>query len=136
MELLAPRRFQLHPDDHETYGDAWYTYDEAAIVRLPVGEQRDIERQTGMSLLQMFTRGRNAFIDGLTAQMWVARRMAGVTEPFDGFSPIVLLSTWEEGGDADPPADSPSSSRRAASKPSSNSSSRSSRSSRASRPAN
>lgn len=136
-ELMPPLRVRLHPEDHEKYGGDWYTYDENAIFRLPVGEQRDIERAIGMPILDMANRGRQSYVDGLTAQIWVARRMAGVAEAFDDFSPLSLLAEWEVAGPArgaDPPV-SGSSSPRAAPKKSSTGASRSSPSSHGSRPA-
>lgn len=137
MQLLPPLRFRLHEDDHEQYGADWYLYDEAAIMRLPVGELRDIERAVGMSLIEVMNRGRQGFVDGTLAQMWVARHLAGVVEPFADFAPLVMLADWEPirrraAVDADPPEASGPSSPQAARKRSSAGTSRSSRSSRTS----
>lgn len=110
MQLLPPVRFRLHADDHAAYGDQWWTYDESAIATLPVGELKDIERAIGMSIPTMFRRARAEYTDATLAQMWVARRLAGITEKLDDFAPTALLADWEpvegqaEAGDADPPA--------------------------------
>lgn len=135
MQLLPPIRFRLHADDHEKYGADWYVYDETAIMRLPVGELREIERAVGMSLIEVMNRGRQGFVDGTLAQMWIARRVTGVDEPYPAFEPMVMLADWEAvlAADADPPEASGPSSPRAARKRSSAGTSRSSPSSRASR---
>lgn len=136
VKFLPPVKFQLHADDHEKYGADWYVYDEEAILRLPVGELRDIEHTIEMSLPEMMNRSRLMYADATLAQMWVARRMAGIKESFADFTPIVFLADWEivpaKGADADPP-DSGSSKPSAAQKRSSGGSSPSSRSSRTSR---
>lgn len=113
MKLLPPARFRLHEDDRATYGADWYVYDEAKLVRLPLGELKAIEQALGgMSIPEMINRARLTYADATQAAMWVARRMAGVTETLDDFQPLVLLADWEPvngGGDADPPASSSSS---------------------------
>lgn len=134
-QLSPPLRFRLHEDDWGRYGEAWCVYDEAAIVRLPVGELKAIEDAVGMSVPAMMNRWRGQYVDGMLAQMWVARRMSGITEDLADFEPLAFLAEWEPAGaaDADPP-DSSSSSPSAAPKLSSRGTSRSSRSSRQSRP--
>lgn len=135
MQPLPPVRFRLHADDHGKYGAEWYVYDENAILRLPVGELRDIERAVGTPIIDVMNRGRQSYVDGTLAQMWIARRMAGITEPFADFEPLVMLADWEvvPAADADPPAESGPSSPPAARKRSSAGTSRSSRSTRTSR---
>lgn len=105
MILLPPLKVRLAKEDHDTYGDAWYVYDEAKIIRLPVGDLQEIERAIGMSIPTMFARHREGYIDGVLGQIWVARRMSGIIEPFDDFTPLALCVEWEAAGvgDADPP---------------------------------
>lgn len=105
MILLPPLKVRLAKEDHDTYGDSWYVYDEAKIIRLPVGELRDIEQAIGMSIPTMFHRHREGYIDGILGQIWLARRMSGITEPLDDFAPLALCVEWEAAGpgDADPP---------------------------------
>lgn len=135
MQLSPPLRCRLHADDHEKYGGDWYLYDESAVIRLPIGDLKAIEAAIGMSVPVMMNRWRQGFIDGILAQIWIARRGAGLVEDFATFEPLALLAEWEQApaGDADPP-DSSSSSPQAAPKRSSAGTSRSSRSSPASRP--
>lgn len=112
MRLLPPVRFRLAEDDHERYGSDWYVHDESAVLRIPARELIEIERQVGMTVLAMLNRSRLDFADGNLAVMWVARRLAGVVEPFDEFAPLVVLAEWERlpAADVDPPASTPSSS--------------------------
>jgi hypothetical protein len=135
VKLLPPMRFRLDPDDHEKYGSDWYTYDENTLVRLPLGELKAIEQAVGMSVPLMMDRWRGSYIDGVLAVMWTARRAAGIAEEFAAFEPVALLAEWEPApaADADPPEDSTSSTKRAASKRSSTGTNRSSRSPRTSR---
>ncbi|MET7949216.1 hypothetical protein [Micromonospora sp. NPDC005324] len=107
MKLLPPMRFRFCEDDHERYGSAWWVYDEAALVRVPASTLVEIEQQIGMGLRGMMRGVRADFTAANLASMWVARRLAGVDEPFDGFEPLVLLADWEPvpaTDDVDPPA--------------------------------
>lgn len=107
MKLLPPMRFRLHEDDHARYGSDWCVYDEAALVRVPARELIEIERQIGMGVRDMFHGVRANLTAANLASMWVARRLAGIAEPFDGFEPLVLLADWEPvpaTDDVDPPA--------------------------------
>lgn len=108
MRLLPPMRFRfLDDEDKAKYGEDWFVYDESALVRVPARELVEIERQIGMSVRDMLTRGRYQFADAELAGMWVARRLGGVDEPFDKFEPLVLLVDWEPvpaTDDVDPPA--------------------------------
>ncbi|MEO3923014.1 hypothetical protein ABGB07_03910 [Micromonosporaceae bacterium B7E4] len=97
-------RFQLHPDDHERYGDGSWLYDEAALVRLPIKELVQIESSVG-PLTNVMHRLRLDYTDARLAVVWIARRQAGIVESFDSFEPLISLATVsapEE--DADPPA--------------------------------
>lgn len=107
-------RFRFHPDDHQRYGDGWTVFDQRALGRLPVAELVEIEQTIGMSVRVLLDRLASDYADAHLAATWLARRMAGVTEDFADFNPLVLLVDWEPvpAGDADPPepaADSTSS---------------------------
>lgn len=114
MRLLPTVRLRLGEPDWERYGDQWWTYDEAALVRLPVQEliaiEGELRRELGLTLQGAMLGYRQGAIDGTLALLWVARRLGGVTEPLAEFAPLVMLAEAEVpgSGDVDPPA-SPSS---------------------------
>ena len=111
LRLLPPLLIRLHEDDHERYGAGPWRYDEAALLRLPYGELVAIEAAIGMSLTRLMYRMRQDYVDARRAAVWIARRMAGISEPLDTLEPVVTLMTVEVAGDdADPPAPAPSSS--------------------------
>lgn len=97
-------RFELHPDDHERYGDGSWVYNEAEIVRLPVKELLAIESAVG-PLTRVMNRLRQDWTDARLAAVWIARRQAGIQEPFDTFEPLISIATVSVvEDDADPPA--------------------------------
>src|SRR5687767_7310287 len=102
---MPPLLLRLHEDDHERYGAGPWRYDEAALVRLPYGELVEIEAAIGMGLPVLMYRMRKGFTDATRAAVWLARRQSGISEPLDGFEPLVTLVMSEVAGDdADPPA--------------------------------
>lgn len=109
MQPLPPVRVRLHPDDHEQYGGDWYVYDESALIRMPVRDLIAIEAEIGTGILAMMAAARMLdsprWTAATLAQIWIARRMSGITEPYAEFSPLVPLSTWEPvpADDVDPP---------------------------------
>lgn len=104
LELFPPMAFRLHEDDHERYGEGPWTYDELAVVRLPVRELIAIEAAIGMSVTTLLYRFRQDFADAKLAAAWIARRQAGTVDSFDSFDPLVTLMTVERPeADARPP---------------------------------
>jgi hypothetical protein len=96
-------RFQLHPDDHERYGDGSWVYDEAAILRLPARELINLEAAVG-PITTVLSRFREDYTDAKLAVVWIARRQAGIVEDFDTFEPLISLVTVSMPEvDADPP---------------------------------
>jgi len=96
-------RFHLHPDDHERYGDGGGVYDEAAILRLPVKELVEIESSVG-PITTVLSRFRDDYTDAKLAVVWLARRQAGIVEPFEAFEPLISLVTVSMPEvDVDPP---------------------------------
>jgi len=102
-------RFRMHVDDHERYGDAWCVYDESALSRVPARQLIEIEAAIGMSIPAMLSRLRDPesprHTEANLAVTWVARRLAGITEPYAEYEPMVLLIDWEPvtPADVDPP---------------------------------
>lgn len=106
MRLLPPVRFRFCEDDRERYGSDWTVYDESALVRVPAGELAEMERQIGMSIPTMLARSRAGYTDATRASTWVARRLDGISEPYEAYEPLVLLMEWEAvpaAADVDPP---------------------------------
>lgn len=116
MRVLRPMRFRFAEADRERYGDQWWAFDERDLTRLRARELMAVDDElrslklNAQTLLTSFARGETR---GALGVMWLARRLAGVVEPLDGFDPLPMLAEVEllDGGDdADPPAEPSSSS--------------------------
>ncbi len=112
MLILKPFRVRLtDPDDVAKYGDRWWVYDEAAIVRLPLDELAAIEAQIyPIRLKGAMEDSRQDGVMGDLIALWVAMRMAADPEhpapPFADFKPLIMLADWQRVPDeeADPGA--------------------------------
>lgn len=112
MLILKPWRVRVtDPDDVARYGDRWWLYDEAAIMRLPVDELRAIEAEIYPVRLKAAMQDNRE--DGLTGELvavWVAMRMAADPEhpapAFADFKPLIMLADWQRvpDGEVDPGA--------------------------------
>lgn len=108
-------RFRLAEKDWPTYqrGDEWFTVD-LLLSELDDMSWDDLdafEREIGTSAyLLVESERRSATARYLRVAAWLARRFAGITEPYAEFKPNVRLMEWHvvEGGDADPPVGTPS----------------------------
>lgn len=118
---MAKIRVRLSEKDRPDYdrGDEWFTIDAMLgdLDELPWDELDAIERQLDMSVMWLVEVERR----GLTvrywrALAWLARRFAGVDEPYAGFKPNVRRLESETvddepepapAGDADPPEGTP-----------------------------
>lgn len=109
--LMAPMRFQFtEPGDIERYGDGWWTYDEAQLVRLPAREQVRLEVEIGIPLVNVMDGCRRDSVMGNLAATWLAVRAvdAGLAGPFAAWQPCVMLAVWEradQGADLSAPLD-------------------------------
>lgn len=143
---------RLHPDDQPDYerGGEWvetgWPLRDGVPVMWPVGiddlpwdDHVAIRRELGREWTELQPGG----MDWVRLCIWMARRRAGITEPFADFKPRPYgFQVDQEGdeseaaaGDADPPARSPSTSAAASrSKKRSSASTRGSRGSTTSRP--
>ena len=109
MRRLPAVRFRFAEDDHEKYGDQWWTFDEADLAKLRARELAALDDilRAGLGLnvataLAAYHRGETK---GAMAVMWLARRLGGVVEQLDDFDPLVWLAETElVEVDADPPA--------------------------------
>ncbi len=106
---LPPVRFRFAEEDRERYGDGWWDFDEAKLLRLRSRELiaiddalRDELGMNMLGILQAFLLGDTR---GALGVMWMARRMGGVDEPLAEFDPLPHLAETQVGEvhDADPP---------------------------------
>jgi len=84
--------------DQEKYGKRWFTYDEAALLRLPGRELLVIEEQIGMPLPSVLNGFRRNSVLGDLGVAWIAVRahdpkLAG---DFDEFTPITMAIEWRK----------------------------------------
>jgi len=121
MELnkaLGPVEFRFtEPEDVAVYGDRWYRYSEADLIRTPARELVALEAALGMPIPDVMNGMRMSTVLGDLAAAWIGVRaydplLAG---PFNEFNPMALSLTWrpekvDEGKDQgedtpQPPAD-------------------------------
>lgn len=96
---LIRMRFKFtEPADVQAYGDGWWIYDEAAIVRRPARELVRLETEIGMVLSAIMNGMRDDSVMGTLAGTWIAIRLADpdIAGPFDAYSPIVMLTDWSK----------------------------------------
>jgi hypothetical protein len=119
---VAEIRVRLGDKDRPEYerGDEWFPADLllSNLDDLAWDDIDQVEQEYGQPISMV----RVGTVRHLRLMMWVARRRAGIVEPFARFKPVVQRFEYDgpvEGGDADPPdpsdpsgsaADTPSSS--------------------------
>lgn len=116
-------RFRFAPDDHDRYGDQWWTFDEADLARVRSREliaiERELRSELGINFYDAVVALRRPHREAVSASlavMWIARRMAGVVESLAEFDPLVLMAESEELPETDdnPPASTSSPSQESA----------------------
>lgn len=96
LALLPPSRFRFtEPEDAAAYGDGWWTWDEAAAVRLPTRKLIELEETVGMPLRLAIQLFHEDLARGALAVMWVALHLGGHKVEWDDFNPIWLATDWE-----------------------------------------
>ena len=118
MRVQAPWRIRLtQTDDIALYGDRWWVYDEAAILRLSFAELLAIEAEIPVKLKVAIDDCRESGVMGEMVALWVAMRMAAdptwPAPPFAEFTPMIFTCDWErvpEEPDPGPLDEDPSSS--------------------------
>lgn len=106
--------FALDPRDHEKYGGPeWLEFDAERLNDLPFSVtgpwDRELVKATDQGITQLLIRGlEGGTADGVTALMWLARKLADVETPdfakFDvRWRKIRRRPTKPAVGDADPP---------------------------------
>lgn len=106
--------FQLGEADQERYqrGDEWFRHDETVLYDSTPDQLAELEEAMGgYRIARMLADVDSAGAQALRAAFFIARRRAGVVEPWASFQPLVLRASWRtpppaqaEAGDADPPA--------------------------------
>ena len=97
--LLAPFRFRFtDAGDVARFGDGWYVYDEAAIVRMPARQQALLEAAIGLPLVQVMGDFVNDRIMGRLAATWIGVHLAApnLAGDFDKYEPLILLVQFEQ----------------------------------------
>jgi hypothetical protein len=96
-QLLVPYRFRFTDDaDIKLYGDEWFVYHEAEIVRLPSRTLVAYEMATGLPLPDIMNGIRANSVLGNLAASWVALRLAGKDVAWADYSPLITFTVWEE----------------------------------------
>jgi hypothetical protein len=96
-EALGPVEFQFtDPDDVARYGDRWYRFSEADLIRRPARELIALEGQLGMPMPDVMNGFRMSSALGDLAAAWIGVRDAdpALAGTFGDFNPLTLLITW------------------------------------------
>lgn len=107
--LMKPYRFRFtEPDDVKQFGEDWFVYDEARIVRLPARQLARYEAQLGTPIVAVVDGFRDDTVLGRLAATWLALHMhdPDLAGPYDAYSPVVLLMRFEPVPDDEVPAES------------------------------
>lgn len=105
---MGTAEFRIDPRDREKHGGPeWVTFDRDALDDTPFDQIYEWEKQVGMGLSSLlvneFARGTALGIKGV---VWLARQMAGISEP--SFADFDIrprrVASRAVGGDANPPA--------------------------------
>lgn len=97
IKALGPVEFRFtDPDDVAVYGDRWYRYAEADLIRLRARDLIELETELGMPMVDVMNGMRMRTTLGDLAAAWLGVRafspkLAGT---FDDFNPLVLSITW------------------------------------------
>lgn len=97
--LMASVKFRFtEPADVQTFGDRWWVYDEAQLVRLPARELVRLEGEIGAPLVEVMEGCRRDSVFGNLAAMWLAIRLddRDLAGPFAQFNPCVMLAVWDK----------------------------------------
>jgi hypothetical protein len=114
FRALPPADFRFtDPGDQGKFGDRWFTYDEAAWLRLPARELIMLEADLGMTLVSAMNGFRMSSVLGDTAVTWLGVRALdpALAGEFDAYNPITMAIEWrahvEPEGKDEPATDGP-----------------------------
>lgn len=95
----APMEFRFtEPEDVRRYGDRWYSWDEASIIRLPARDLIRLESELGMPIIDVCNGVRVGSVLGDTAAAWISLHLADPERAgeFDDFNPSTLTIVWRK----------------------------------------
>jgi hypothetical protein len=96
-EAMAPLEFRFtDPDDVEKYGDRWYWYSEADLIRRPARELVALEAELGMPIAQVMNGMRMSSVLGDMATTWISVRDTdpALAGKFSDYNPLTMLVEW------------------------------------------
>jgi hypothetical protein len=95
---------QLCESDRERYGGPeWVDFDADGLLDTPASKVAEYEKEMGVSLISVLSDRYSA--TSLRVQAWLARKMAGVTEAYADFDPLILRARLVADPDVDPGKD-------------------------------
>lgn len=100
-KALGPVEFQFtDPQDVQKYGDRWYRYSEADLIRTPARDLIDLEQKLGMPIVDVMNGMRMSSVLGDLAAAWIGVRWhdSELAGSFDDFNPLVLQIVWRAAG--------------------------------------
>ena len=109
VSLMAPYRFRFtEPADAQQFGDGWFVYDEARIVKLPARQLARMEAELGQPIVTVMDGFRNDTVMGRLACTWLAIYLQDpdLAGRFADYSPVVLLLNLEPVPDDEVPVES------------------------------
>ena len=101
-KALRPLEFRFtDPADIAIYGDRWYRFSEADLIRTPARQLVELETELGMPIVDAMNGMRMSSTLGDLAGSWIGVRnydpkLAG---SFDDFNPMTLAITWRAAQD-------------------------------------
>jgi hypothetical protein len=96
-EALGPLQFRFTDDeDREKYGDRWFKYAEADIMRMRAKDLIQLETELGMVMVDVMNGMRASTTLGDMAGAWIGVRAAdpALAGAFDDFNPVVMAIEW------------------------------------------
>jgi hypothetical protein len=103
-QALGPVMFRFtDPDDVKLYGDRWYRYSEADLIRTRARDLMALEIELGTSIVNVMNGSRMHSTLGDLAAAWLGVRAHDPTlaGSFDEFNPLTLAINWEHPDDVD-----------------------------------
>lgn len=99
----------LGPADQGKYerGTEQFLFDEALLTQVDCGFLEAIEDELDTSLVDLLSQAEiRRSVKDLRRVLWIARRLAGITEPYTEFTPNVFACRYERLPDPTPARDS------------------------------